>query len=89
MYVTKMKLMWSMIVSTHLKLVTRRLRNTNIIASAMFFPRHILPPIPKAKKLFGFDSLCKFIGTIYITFDLHNNLQSVFFLPFIIILHDA
>jgi len=59
-----------MIVSTHLKLVMRRWRNTNIIASAMFFPRHILPPIPKAKKLFGFDSLYKFIGTVYITYDL-------------------
>jgi hypothetical protein len=28
------------------------------MALAMFIPRHVLPPIPKAKKLYGFDSSC-------------------------------
>lgn len=44
--------------NTHLQLVMKRWRNTNIMALAMFFPRHALPPIPKAKKLYGFDSAC-------------------------------
>jgi hypothetical protein len=36
----------------------RRWRKTSIMALAMFIPRHVLPPIPKAKKLYGFDSSC-------------------------------
>nr|GME20066.1 uncharacterized protein LOC109149214 [Ipomoea batatas] len=38
--------------------VTKRWRKTNIIALAMFNPMHVLPPIPKAKKLYGFASSC-------------------------------
>lgn len=39
-------------------MVIKRWRNTSIIALAMFIPRQVLPPIPKAKNLYGFDSSC-------------------------------
>jgi hypothetical protein len=42
----------------HLYVVIKRWRKTSIIALAMFIPRQVLPPIPKAKKLYGFDSSC-------------------------------
>lgn len=39
-------------------MVIKRWRNTSIIALAIFIPRQVLPPIPKAKNLYGFDSSC-------------------------------
>nr|GMD89388.1 hypothetical protein Iba_chr14cCG16320 [Ipomoea batatas] len=46
----------SLSITSHLYVVTKRWRKTNIIALAMFNPMHVLPPIPKAKKLYGFAS---------------------------------
>lgn len=39
-------------------MVIKRWRKTSIIALAMFIPKQVLPPIPKAKNLYGFDSSC-------------------------------
>lgn len=47
-------LLWD--IFTGLYVVIRRWRNTSIVALAMFIPRQVLPPIPNAKKLYGFVS---------------------------------
>lgn len=51
-------ILWQQKENVDLYVMMRRWRKTSIMALAMFIPRQVLPPIPKAKKLYGFDSSC-------------------------------